>query len=367
MRTIQRQTVGHLSTPEVVATTPLHIKIFDLIRMRSTPIRIALLYAISSGLWVVASSELVFFELNDPAAITRWEVGKGLIFIAASGALIYWITQHFVRRLLQSTDSLRNSDAQIKLLEDQLMQNQKLEALGRLTRGIAHDFNNVINVIVTSTQLLRNDIDTAPGRARLDAILHASERATTLTRQLLAFSQRKTVNLAPLNLNLVIQQASAVLQRLLDPEIELRLSLEPHLWSVMADADQMTQVVMNLCLNARDAMPRGGTIGIQTRNIAVSDEIEPTLPNSRPGSTVLLTVEDSGAGIAPAVQERMFEPFFTTKDPVVGTGLGLSIVSEIVKRSDGFIDVTSEPGKGAAFHIYLPGTGSATNMSTSAP
>jgi signal transduction histidine kinase len=135
----------------------------------------------------------------------------------------------------------------------------------------------------------------------------------------------------------------------------------------MADADQMTQVVMNLCLNARDAMPQGGTIGIQTRNIAVSDEIEPTPPNSRRGSKVLLTVEDSGPGIAPAVRERMFEPFYTTKDPVVGRGLGLSIVSEIVKRSDGFIDVMSEPGKGAAFNIYLPSTGSSQNTSRSTP
>lgn len=364
---IQDQTAGHLSTPEVVEPWPLHVKILDLVCMRSTPVRIALLYVISSGLWVVASSELVFLELNDPASVTRWEVGKGLIFIAASGAFIFWVTQNLVRRLLKSTESLRSSDAQVKLLEDQLMQNQKLEALGRLTRGIAHDFNNIINVIVTSTRLLGNDIDTGRGQARLDAILHASERATALTRQLLAFSQRKTVNLTPLNLNLVIQQANAVLQRLLDPEIVLRLTLEPHLWNVMADADQMTQVVMNLCLNARDAMPHGGTIGIHTRNIAGSDEIEPRLPNNRPGSKVLLAVEDNGAGIAPDVRERMFEPFFTTKDPVDGTGLGLSIVSEIVKRSDGFIHVMSEPGKGTAFHIYLPSAGSASSTSRSTP
>jgi two-component system cell cycle sensor histidine kinase/response regulator CckA len=329
--------------------------------MRSTPVLVALLYVISSGLWVVASSELVLFELREPAAITRWEVGKGLIFIAASGALIYWITKRLVGRLLQSRESLRNSDAQVKLLEDQLMQSQKLEALGRLTRGIAHDFNNVINVIVTSTHLLGSEIDTAPGQARLGAIIHASEQAAALTRQLLSFSRRRTVDLKPLNLNIIVQQTSAVLQRLLDPEIELRLSLEPQLWNVMADADQMTQVVMNLCLNARDAMPRGGTIAIQTRNVPTRDEINPSLSDNQLGSRVLLTVEDSGSGISPAVRDHMFEPFFTTKDPVVGTGLGLSVVSDIVKRSDGFIDVISEPGKGSTFHIYLPRTG--TNSS----
>lgn len=328
--------------------------------MRSTPVRVALLYVISSGLWVVASSELVFFELKEPASITRWEVAKGLIFIVASGALIYWVTKRLVGRLLQSRESLRNSDAQVKLLEDQLMQSQKLEALGRLTRGIAHDFNNVINVIFTSTHLLGKEIDTAPGRARLDAIIHAAEQASALTRQLLAFSRRKTVDLKPVNLNLIVEQTTSVLQRLLDPQIELRLDLEPHLWNVMADADQMTQVVMNLCLNARDAMPHGGSIGIRTRNIPISDEIKPFCEKPRE-SRVLLTIEDSGIGINAAVREHMFDPFFTTKDPVVGTGLGLSIVSEIVKRSDGFIDVMSEPEKGSTFHIYLPRTGANSN------
>jgi signal transduction histidine kinase len=164
------------------------------------------------------------------------------------------------------------------------------------------------------------------------------------------------VDLKPVNLNLIVQQTTSVLQRLLDPEIELRVNLEPHLWNVMADTDQMTQVVMNLCLNARDAMPHGGTIGIQTRNIPTGNEIEPLSKKARE-SRVLLTVEDSGTGISPAVREHMFEPFFTTKDPVVGTGLGLSIVSEIVKRSDGFIAVMSEPEKGSTFHIYLPRTG----------
>ena len=352
----QAQTARLASTTDTAKNAPRQLNAPNSKQMRSTPGRLALLYVISSGLWVVASSELVFFELQDPAAITRWEVAKGLFFILASGALIYWVTKRLVDRLLQSRESLQNSDAQVKLLEDQLIQSQKLEALGRLTRGIAHDFSNILNVIFTSAHLLEKEVGAGPGQARLGAIIHAAEQASGLTRQLMAFSRRKPVDLKPVNLNLIVQQTTSVLQRLLDPEIELQLNLEPHLWNVMADTDQMTQVLMNLCLNARDAMPHGGTIGIQTRNIPTGDKIESLSEKARE-SRVLLTVEDSGTGISPAVREHMFEPFFTTKDPAVGTGLGLSIVSEIVKRSDGFIAVMSEPEKGSTFRIYLPRTG----------
>ena len=195
---------------------------------------------------------------------------------------------------------------EVKLLEDQLIQNQKFEALGRLTRGIAHDFNNVINIIATRTHLLGIEIGSGPGQAHVQAIRHASERATALTRQLVAFSRRQTLDPKPLNLNAVVQRTSAVLERLLDPQIELRLNLGPHLWDITADADQMIQVVMNLCLNARDAMPQGGTIGIQTRNVAIDDEPATRLPQHLPGSTVLLTVTDSGSGITPVVREHMF-------------------------------------------------------------
>ncbi len=328
---------------------------------RSTPARLALLYVIASGLWVVASSELVLFELKTPAAITRWEVGKGLGFIAASGALTYWITRRLVGQVLKAEESRRKSEVQAKVLEDQLIQSQRLEALGRLARGIAHDFNNVMNVIVSSAHLLEKDIGTNPGHFRLEAIIHASERAAALTRQLLAFSRRQVRDAQPLNLNVIVQQSSALLQRLLGKEIELRLRLESHPWNVMADADQMTQVLMNLCLNARDAMPDGGTIGIQTRNVVLGDDIATKPRESAPGPNLLLTVKDSGLGITPAVREHMFEPFFTTKEPGAGTGLGLSIVCEIVKQSNGSIDVKSEPGKGTTFYVYLPRTEARTH------
>jgi signal transduction histidine kinase len=320
---------------------------------RLSPARLALIYVIASGLWVFISSNLVLFELKTPEAITRWEVAKGIAFSLATGALIYWVTGRLVRRLWKSHESLQKSEDRAKRLEQQLMRSRKLEALGQLAGGVAHDFNNVMNVIISNVQLLEHEIG-AGELPRLKAIRQAAEQAVALNRQLFTFSRRQQLHPKALNLNALVHQSSSLLQSLVGSQVELVFNLETNVWEVMADPDQMAQVLMNLCVNARDAMPRGGTITIQTRNVVVSEDLAAELMEGSAGPSVLLSVKDSGSGIPPHVQDRMFEPFFTTKAPGKGTGFGLSIVFGVVKQSGGFIEVQTEAGKGAEFLIYFP-------------
>jgi two-component system cell cycle sensor histidine kinase/response regulator CckA len=339
--------------------------------MRLTPARLALIYIIASGMWVVASSELVFFELRTPEAISRWEIAKGIAFIVASGTLIYAITKRLVDRIQESEEKLKISEVEAKLTEEQLRQSQRVEALGRLARGIAHDFNSILNVIASSVYLLNTEISTERAKSRLSAITGATERAAILIRQLLAFSNRQVLDPKPLNLNLIVQQTGELMQRLLGTEIKLELTLQSCPWNVLADANQITQVLVNLCLNARDAMPHGGTISIQTKNVITTDNMVTKPFRSASGPKMLVTVADTGSGMTPGVLERIFEPFFTTKEPGKGTGLGLSIVFDVVMESGGFITVDSELGKGTVFHLYFPTVehlaGSATLQPTQEP
>ena len=336
------------------------------IRMRLTPFQLSLIYVVASGFWVISSSELVFFELKTQEEITRWEIIKGTGFILASGTLIYWITRRLVSRLLKSQESLHAMKDHAQQLQNQLIQVQKLETLGRLSSSITHDFNNVLNAIAGNAHLLQKDITTGSGKSRLDAINSATQRATTLTRQLLTFSRSQVLDLKPVNLNNVVRQTDGVLARLLGPEINLKLDLEWGLGETIADEDQLSQVLMNLCFNARDAMPHGGTLEIETRSVQVGADLVQRLAEASPGPSVLLTVRDYGTGISPAIRAKMFEPFVTSKEPGKGTGLGLSIVRGIVKQSGGFIDVSSELGKGAAFHVYFPRTSTAAADSSQA-
>ena len=322
--------------------------------MRLTPARLALIYTIASGVWIVISSKIVLFEMETPEAITRWEVAKGLAFILGTGVLIYWVTNRLVRRLRKSQQSLQKSEARAKRLEQQLIQSQKLEALGHLAGGVAHDFNNVMNVIVTNVQLLEHELGAGHSQPRLQAIRQAAEQAVALTRQLFTFSRRQQLEPRSLSLNALVRQSGALLENLVGPQIRLIFNLESNLWEVVADGDQMAQVLMNLCVNARDAMPQGGTITIQTRNLAVGDDFAAEPLEGLAGPSVLLSVKDTGTGIPAEIQEHMFEPFYTTKPPGTGTGFGLSIVFGVVKQSGGSIDVRSEPGEGTEFLIYLP-------------
>ena len=240
-------------------------------------------------------------------------------------------------------------------LEEQLRQAQKMEAGGRLAGGVAHDFNNLLTAISGNAQLLRSELE--PGDARVeevDEILLAGERAATLTRQLLAFSRRQVLQPRALNLNESIEELRSMLGRLIGEDVVLKTVLDPDLGLVRADPGQLTQVLVNLAVNARDAMPRGGTLTLETRNVTLDETFAATHEGVRPGPHVVLSVSDTGAGMDAETQAHLFEPFFTTKEVGKGTGLGLATVYGIVRQSEGAIDVRSEPGNGSTFEIYLP-------------
>jgi two-component system cell cycle sensor histidine kinase/response regulator CckA len=240
-------------------------------------------------------------------------------------------------------------------LEEQLRQAQKMEAVGRLAGGVAHDFNNLLTAISGNAQLLRTELE--PGDARVeevDEILLAGERAATLTRQLLAFSRRQVLQPRALNLNESIDELRSMLGRLIGEDILLRTVLDPDLGLVRADPGQLTQVLVNLAVNARDAMPKGGTVTIETRNVTLDRTFAAAHEGVQPGPHVMLSVSDTGAGMDAETQAHLFEPFFTTKEVGKGTGLGLATVYGIVRQSDGSIDMRSEPENGSTFEICLP-------------
>jgi two-component system, cell cycle sensor histidine kinase and response regulator CckA len=243
-----------------------------------------------------------------------------------------------------------------KALEKQLWHSQKLEAVGRLAGGVAHDFNNILTVIEGYSDLLLMDMpESAPARRGLEEIRKAGERAASLTRQLLAFSRRQVLAPQVIDLNDVISNVNKMLRRLIGEDVELVTVLRPGLSPVKADPGRIEQVLMNLVVNARDAMPEGGVLTVETESV----EVDETYASRRgvaiaAGDYVMLTVADNGHGMDAETQSHIFEPFFTTKDQGKGTGLGLATVYGIVKQSGGFIGVYSEPGQGSAFEVYLP-------------
>jgi PAS domain S-box-containing protein len=243
-----------------------------------------------------------------------------------------------------------------KTLETQLRQGQKMEAIGQLAGGIAHDFNNLLTAILGYARLLADTLAADDVRRRdVHEIHDAAERAAGLTRQLLAFSRQQMLQPTPVNLNELVVDTSQLLRRLIGEHINLVTSLNPDLAPVLADKTQLEQVIINLAVNARDAMPGGGTLSISTAN-ADLDETYAThhLVMLRPGPYVMLAVSDTGVGMNDTTRRRLFEPFFTTKERGKGTGLGLATVYGIVKQSGGYVWVYSEPGRGAAFKVYLP-------------
>ena len=241
------------------------------------------------------------------------------------------------------------------LLKDKLQLSQKMEAVGRLAGGVAHDFNNLLTIINGYAALLRGTLADRPAQAdMLDEITHAAQRATELTRQLLAFSRRQSVKLRPLNLNEAISKMEAMLQRLIGEDIVIETHLEPALLPVQADPGQISQILMNLTANARDAMPSGGKIAISTSNWLVEKDRFHTQLGFTPGRYVRLSFTDTGEGMDAETCKHIFEPFFTTKEVGKGTGLGLSTVYGIVKQAGGQVSVYSEPGCGTTLAIYLP-------------
>lgn len=243
-----------------------------------------------------------------------------------------------------------------KQLEEQLRQSQKMEAIGQLAGGIAHDFNNLLTVIEGYTELLFSNINESdPAQNFVRQIKKAADRATALTGQLLAFSRRQILQPKVLNLNTLVTEMSVLLKRLIGEDVELTTLLNPEIGSIKADRSQMEQVLMNLAVNARDALPEGGTLSLETREVALDSALyERHQSGIQKGSYVQLSVSDNGVGMDQETRERVFEPFFTTKETAKGTGLGLATVYGIIKQSGGHIWVYSEKGKGTTFKIYLP-------------
>ena len=240
-------------------------------------------------------------------------------------------------------------------LETQLLQAVKMEAIGRFAGGIAHDFNNLLSVIMGYTEMLLMDLSpTDPTAERISIVRAAGEKAAELTRQLLAFSRRQVLELRTVNANSVIENMSKMLTRIIGEDILLELHALASAGTVMADSGQLEQVLMNLAVNARDAMPEGGRLIIETSDVTLDESYAISHEEIIPGPYVMIAVSDNGTGMTKEVQEKIFEPFFTTKKAGIGTGLGLAMIYGIVKQHHGYIYVYSEPGKGTTFKIYLP-------------
>jgi PAS domain S-box-containing protein len=268
------------------------------------------------------------------------------------------------QRVAERTRELEAAHQALQRSEEQLRHAQKMEAIGRLAGGIAHDFNNMLSAILTYATLLKSSVPEDLVED-LEQIRLAGERAAGLTRQLLAFSRRQILDPQPVDMNRVVVDVERMVSRLIGEHIELRLALSDRIGLVRVDQTQLEQVVLNLVLNARDAMPRGGRLTLETRSIELDDEYAEAHPETTPGPHVLLVVSDTGVGMDADTRARIFEPFFTTKPAGSGTGLGLATVYGVVKQSGGHVWVYSEPGRGTSFKIYLPLLTS--DMAASAP
>ncbi|MBN2326700.1 MAG: PAS domain-containing protein, partial [Candidatus Omnitrophica bacterium] len=282
------------------------------------------------------------YRILRPDGEIRWILDRG--------AVIYNEDGQIDRAVGIAKDITEN-----KRLEEQFHQSQKIEAIGKLAGGVAHDFNNLIMSIQGYAQFLLDKIpEDDPMRHDVDGILRASERAASLTRQLLAFSRKQVLQPESLNLNKLIQDLEKLLRRMIREDIELSAKFDENLGKIKADPSQIEQIVMNLAVNARDAMPRGGKLTLETKNVYLDANYSRDHVEVMPGDYVMLSMTDTGCGMDKPTLEQIFDPFFTTKEVGKGTGLGLSTVYGIVKQSGGHIWVYSEPGRGSAFKLYFP-------------
>ncbi len=277
------------------------------------------------------------------------------IYLEASSTKTTYKGEPVALVYLRDVTERKKAEKEMLSLQDQLRQSQKMEAIGQLAGGIAHDFNNLLTVIKGNSELSLIDLEERdPLRENIEEIKGAADKAEQLTRQLLAFSRKQILEMKVLDLNQVMQRLDKMLRRILGEDIELKTFLPDFIWKVKVDPGQIEQVIINLAVNARDAMPDGGKLTIETANVELDEEYAHAHVAVTPGRYVMLSMSDSGVGMTPEVRERIFEPFFTTKEKSKGTGLGLSTVYGIVKQSGGNIWVYSEPGQGTTFKIYLP-------------
>ena len=249
----------------------------------------------------------------------------------------------------------KTAEATVAVRDEQLRQSQKIEAIGQLAGGVAHDFSNLLGVILGYGEMAQRELGAEhPARARVNQMVKAAQRAADLTRQLLAFSRKQVMHPKLLDLNTVVANVEGMLDRLIGENINVVVQPALRLGTVKADPGQIEQVILNLAVNARDAMPKGGSLTLETANVDVDEDYAAAHPPLQPGRYVMLAVSDTGIGMDEATQQRIFEPFFTTKPEGQGTGLGLSTVHGIVKQSGGHLWVYSEPGRGTTFKVYLP-------------
>jgi len=249
-------------------------------------------------------------------------------------------------------NEIRVQTAELQRKEQELFQMRKLEAIGRLAGGIAHDFNNLLTGIIGCSETLEEMVTGDAERLEIAEIKKAAERAAALTKQLLAFGRRQVMAPRPVQLNDAIVDMSTALKRLIGDDVKLEVALDPALGDVLADLGQLDQVIMNIAVNSRDAMPQGGVLRIETANVSLDPKGADTELAS--GDYVMVTIADTGAGMSPDVQSHIFEPFFTTKEQVKGAGLGLATAHGIVRQMNGAILVESNEGKGSTFKILLP-------------
>ena len=289
---------------------------------------------------------------------TRWMERRGQLTLHTGGVQGRWVRGV----MMDVTERVRLEEA-LRTAEDQLRQSQKMEAIGRLAGGIAHDFNNLLSVVLSySDMLLSAGVVSEPHASDLREIQGAAERAANLTRALLAFSRQQVLEPTVLALNAVVNRMDKMLRRVIGEDIELRWTGDPGLGRVRVAPGQIEQVLMNLAVNARAAMPAGGKLTLETANVEVDETYARTHVGVTAGPHVMLAVTDTGGGMSKEVQAKIFEPFFTTKGIGKGTGLGLSTVFGIVRQSGGHIWVYSEPGRGTTFKIYFPRTDQAPEV-----
>jgi two-component system, cell cycle sensor histidine kinase and response regulator CckA len=311
--------------------------------------RIALIYAAVSVSWILGSDHLALLLAGDnPQTLAKLQQYKGLFFVLTSSGLIFFLVHDHHRRLVRTQRQLAARDRE-------LLQAQKMEAVGLLAGGVAHDFNNLLQVINGRAELVLEDreIDAAT-RSALEQIAGAGDRAANLVGQLLAFSRRQILAPDDLDLNEVVATLLKLLERVLGEHIRVEFLPGHQLGTVHVDRGQVEQVLMNLCINARDAMPQGGTLTLETENVRFDAEYCQHHLWAEPGRYVLLSVTDDGTGMDAPTLARIWEPFFTTKEADRGTGLGLSTVYGIIRQHGGLMHVYSEPGRGTTFKIYLP-------------